>query len=69
MRGPISATSLSGYVYYVYFIDDYSRRTWIYFLKLKDDVFEKFKEFKDLAENFSENEIKTLKSYNGGEFV
>ena len=27
--GPMSATSLSGYVYYVSFIDDYSRKTWI----------------------------------------
>ena len=33
--GPITATSLSGYVYYVSFIDDYSRKTWIYFLKGK----------------------------------
>ena len=39
---PMSTTSLSGYVYYVSFIDDYSRNTWIYFLKWKDEVFEKF---------------------------
>ena len=34
--GPMSTTSLSGYVYYVIFIDDYSRKCWIYFLKAKD---------------------------------
>ena len=34
--GPMSATSLSRYVYYVSFIDDFSRKTWIYFLKGKD---------------------------------
>jgi hypothetical protein len=33
--GPMSATSLSGYVYYVSFIDDFSCKTWIYFLKAK----------------------------------
>jgi hypothetical protein len=33
--GPIPSTSLSGYVYYVSFIDDYSRKTWVYFLKSK----------------------------------
>ena len=63
------ATSLSGYVYYVSFIDDYSRKTWIYFLKGKDEVFEKFKEFKDLVENISEKKINTLRSNNGGEFT
>jgi hypothetical protein len=31
--GPLSEASLSGYVYYVSFIDDYSRKTWIYLLK------------------------------------
>jgi hypothetical protein len=41
-------SSISGYVYYVSFIDDYSCKTWIYFLKSKDEVFSKFKEFKAL---------------------
>ena len=44
--GPMSSSSLSRYVYYVYFIDDFSRKTRIYFLKNKDEVFSKFKEFK-----------------------
>jgi hypothetical protein len=46
--GPMPLSSISGYVYYVSFIDDYSRKTWIYFLKSKDEVFSKFKEFKAL---------------------
>ena len=33
--GPMPSISLSGYEYYVTFIDDYSRNTWIYFLKNK----------------------------------
>ena len=51
--GPMSTTSLSRYAYYVSFIDEYSRKTWIYFLKRKDEVFEKFKEFKALVQNLS----------------
>ena len=43
---PMSSSSLSGYVYYVSCIDDFSRKTWIYFMKNKDEVFSKFKEFK-----------------------
>ena len=63
--GPIPSTSLSGYEYYVIFIDDYSRKTWIYFLKTKSEVFRKFKEFKSFRENHSERRIKTLTSNNG----
>ena len=46
--GLMSSSSLSGYAYYVSFIDDFSRKTWIYFMKNKDEVFSKFKEFKIL---------------------
>jgi hypothetical protein len=67
--GPMPSSSISGYVYYVSFIDDYSRKTWIYFLKSKDEVFNKFKEFKALIENLSERKIKILRSDNGGEYT
>ena len=67
--GPIPFTSLSGYEYYVTFIDDYLRKTCIYFLKTKNEVFGKFKEFKALIENHLERRIKTLRTYNGGEYT
>ena len=67
--GTIPSTYLNGYEYYVNFIDDYSRKTWIYFLKTKNEVFRKFKEFKALIENHSERRIKTLRTDNGGEYT
>jgi transposase InsO family protein len=67
--GPMPSSSISGYVYYVFFIDDYSCKTWVYFLKSKDEVFSKFKEFKALIENLSERKIKILRSDNGGEYI
>jgi hypothetical protein len=66
---PMSSTSISGYVYYVSFIDDYSRKTWVYFSKSKDEVFDKFKEFKSLIKNLSKRKIKILRSDNGGEYT
>jgi transposase InsO family protein len=63
------STSLSGYVYYVSFIDDHSCKTWVYFLKSKHEVFGKFKEFKALIENLFERKIKILRSANGGEYT
>jgi hypothetical protein len=40
--GPMSVASISGSMYYVSFIDDFSCKTWIYFLKTKDEVFSRF---------------------------
>jgi hypothetical protein len=65
----MTVQSLSNSIYYILFRDDYSRKTWIYFLKTKDDVFNKFQEFKALVENLSERKIKILRSDNGGEYT
>ena len=46
----LSVTSLGGYLYYAIFVDDFSRKTWIYFLKKKDEVFKWFRSFKALVE-------------------
>jgi transposase InsO family protein len=51
------------------FIDDYSRRTWIFFMKTKDEVFSRFREFKALVENHTRKNIKVLRSNNGGEYT
>jgi len=40
----ISTKALSGVKDFVTFINDHSRKTWIYFLKTKDEVFYQFKE-------------------------
>ena len=37
---PSSIASLGGLKYYITFIDDSSRKVWVYFLKNKSDVFE-----------------------------
>ena len=66
--GPLKVPSLGKFVYYVSFIDDFSRNTWIYFLKKKSKVFDRFKEFKALVENQTEKKIKVVRIDNGGDF-
>ena len=63
----MTIASLGGYHYYVTFIDDYSQKTWIYFLKNKEseEVLSKFKEFKAQVENFLGKRIKILRLDNG----
>jgi hypothetical protein len=47
----ISIPSLGEYLHYVSFIDYFSRKTWLYFMRKKLEVFDKFKEFKYPGEN------------------
>ena len=55
--GPMSTRALSGGEYFVTFIDDYPRKTWIDFLKTKDEVFDWFREFKALVENIDRKSV------------
>jgi transposase InsO family protein len=67
--GPLSSPSFSGCKYLLTFIDDFSRRTWVYFLKLKSEVFDKFLAYKALVEKKSGHQIQRLRTDNGGEYV
>ena len=50
------------------FIDDYSRKVWVYILKHKNDVFGKFKQWKAMIEKQTRKQIKRLRTDNGMEF-
>ena len=67
--GSIKPSSLGKNNYFLLFIDDFSRKTWIYFLKQKSEVFGAFKKFKAFVEKQSDQEIKALRSDRGGEFT
>uniref|UniRef100_A0A251T6N3 Putative zinc finger, CCHC-type n=1 Tax=Helianthus annuus TaxID=4232 RepID=A0A251T6N3_HELAN len=66
--GPMRTESIGGCRYFITFIDDYSRKTWVYFLKLKSEALSYFKLFKALSENQSDHTIKTLRTDRGGEY-
>ena len=67
--GKMSAESLSGAEYFLTFIDDKTRYVWVYVLKRKDQVFEKFLEWKALVEKSTGHKLKALRTDNGGEYT
>ena len=67
--GPMQTKSFGGSKYFLLFIDDSTRMSWVYFLQLKSETFQAFKKFKALVEKQSGNCIKTLRTDRGGEFL
>jgi hypothetical protein len=55
--------------YYVSFIDDYSKFTWLYLLQNKSDVLCFFQEFQHLVERMFHRKIIAVQSDWGGEYV
>jgi len=51
------------------FIDDISKHTWVYFLKLKNEVFDMFLAFKGLVKKQIEHKLHELRIDNGGKYV
>ena len=65
--GPMKNQSISGSFYFLTFIDDFSRKVWVYFLKNKSDTFTEFKEFKFVLEKQSGKCLEVL-ILDGGEY-
>ena len=67
--GKLNPSSLGGGNYFVTFIDDATKYTWVYILKKKSDVFDAFKNWKTLVENLYDRKIKIFRTDNGGEYT
>uniref|UniRef100_A0A8R7VE00 Retrovirus-related Pol polyprotein from transposon TNT 1-94 n=1 Tax=Triticum urartu TaxID=4572 RepID=A0A8R7VE00_TRIUA len=59
--GP-APTSVGRHTYYVSFIDDFSKFSWIYLLKKRSDVFQVFKNFQALVERKFDSKIIAVQS-------
>lgn len=66
--GPMETRSIGGSKYFLLFVDDYSKMTFVYFLKTKDETFNCFKTYKSLVENQTGKRIKIFRTDNGLEF-
>ena len=67
--GKMNEKSLGGAQYFLSFIDDSTRYVWVYFLKSKDQVFEKFLEWKAMVEKSVGRKLKIFRTDNGGEYT
>jgi len=67
--GPAQLSSLGGNRYFVTFVDDCSRKMWIYFVKLKSQAFDVFLNFQKMVELESGRKIKILRTDGGGEYA
>lgn len=66
--GPTRVASLSGRHWFVSFVDDFSRRVWVYPMKHKSEVLDVFLKWKKMIETQTDRKIKRLRSDNGGEY-
>ncbi|KAJ0580159.1 putative RNA-directed DNA polymerase [Helianthus annuus] len=67
--GPSPIKSIDNFLYYVAFVDDYSRFTWLYPLRAKSDFYEALSIFIPFVQNQFSTKIKTFQSDGGTEFT
>ncbi|GKU98369.1 hypothetical protein SLEP1_g11381 [Rubroshorea leprosula] len=67
--GPMNTMSNGNNRYFLTFIDDFTRKIWVYLLQRKSEVFDCFKKFKVHVEKQSGHLIKMLRTDGGGEYT
>ena len=66
--GPYKITIYNGMNYFLTLVDDYSRWTWVFLLRLKSDVSSVIKTFLAMILNQFEKHVKVFRTDNGSEF-
>jgi len=67
--GPCPVKTPLGFQYFISFIDDYSRVTWVYLLKSRSEISSVFREFHSYVKNQFSTSIKTLRTDNAKEYL
>lgn len=67
--GPSRTLNVNGCRWFVIFVDDHTRVTWVYLMKHKSDLPQVLKTFILLVQNQFNTNIKTFRSDNGSEFL
>uniref|UniRef100_A0A2N9HC90 Integrase catalytic domain-containing protein n=1 Tax=Fagus sylvatica TaxID=28930 RepID=A0A2N9HC90_FAGSY len=67
--GPAPVQSSTGFKYYVVFVDEFTKFTWVYLLKHKSDTLQVFSEFHAMVQTQFSLPIQVLRTDCGGEFT
>lgn len=67
--GPTPILSCQGFKFYVLFVDDFSRYSWVFPIQHKSDVFQIFVNFRTQIERFTSQNIKILRTDGGSEYL
>ncbi|KAK8926157.1 hypothetical protein KSP39_PZI018485 [Platanthera zijinensis] len=67
--GPLKVQTRGGALYFVTFIDDHSRKLWVYAIKTKDQVLDTFRRFHAEVERQSGKKLRCIRSDNEGEYI
>jgi hypothetical protein len=66
---PVRTASKEGHMYFIIFIDDFSRKVWVYFMRHKSETFAKFKLWKVEVKNQTGKKVKCLRTDNSTEYT
>ncbi|RDY06156.1 hypothetical protein CR513_09902, partial [Mucuna pruriens] len=66
---PMESVLLGGNHYFISFVDDFSRKLWVYLIKRKGEAFKMIKRFKAMVEKQCDQSIKILRTDDGGEYT
>ncbi|CAL5421876.1 unnamed protein product [Camellia sinensis] len=66
---PSLVTTFSGHKYYVTFIDDHTKYTWVYLIRPKSDIFSIFVQFLQIVKTQFHAIVRIIHFDNGGKYI
>lgn len=69
LLGPYKIPTFDGNKYFLAVVDDFTKMTWIFLLKLKSDICMVLQQFFAFVKTQFDKSLKMVRTYNGTEFV